>query len=55
MKRSTRCSQCLTDALVPIRGDRLQLQQVLANLILNAVEAMSSVEDGVRELMRYDL
>jgi C4-dicarboxylate-specific signal transduction histidine kinase len=40
----------LMDGFVPIRGDRVQLQQVLVNLILNAVEAMSSVEDGVREL-----
>src|SRR5882762_5108475 len=40
----------LTDGPVPVRGDRVQLQQVLVNLILNAVEAMSSVEDGAREL-----
>jgi PAS domain S-box-containing protein len=40
----------LMDGLVPVHGDRVQLQQVLVNLILNAVEAMSSVEDGTREL-----
>src|SRR5712672_455904 len=40
----------LTDGPVPVRGERVQLQQVLVNLILNAVEAMSSVEDGTREL-----
>jgi nitrogen-specific signal transduction histidine kinase len=32
-------------------GDRIQLQQVLLNLILNATEAMSSTEKGARELL----
>jgi PAS domain S-box-containing protein len=41
----------LADGLLPVLGDRIQLQQVLLNLILNAAEAMSSVEEGARELL----
>ena len=40
----------LADGLHPVRGDRVQLQQVVLNLILNAVEAISSVDAGAREL-----
>jgi PAS domain S-box-containing protein len=39
------------DGLLPVLGDRIQLQQVLMNLILNAAEAMGSVEEGPRELV----
>ncbi|WP_426414158.1 AAA family ATPase [Bradyrhizobium ganzhouense] len=41
----------LADGLRPVLGDRVQVQQVLLNLILNAAEAMSSVEEGARELL----
>jgi signal transduction histidine kinase len=41
----------LADGLFPVQGDRVQLQQVLLNLILNAAEAMGSVEAGARELL----
>ena len=39
------------DALAPVSGDRVQLQQVALNLALNAIEAMSSVSDRARELV----
>jgi PAS domain S-box-containing protein len=41
----------LSERLVPIHGDRVQLQQVVLNLLLNAVEAMGSTEVGARELL----
>jgi signal transduction histidine kinase len=41
----------LAEGLFPVGGDRVQLQQVILNLALNAVEAMSSVEAGPRELL----
>ena len=40
----------LADGLPRIQADRVQLQQVILNLIVNAVEAMSSVGSGGREL-----
>ena len=41
----------LTEGVLQVEGDRVQLQQVVLNLILNAVEAMSTVEAGPRELL----
>jgi PAS domain S-box-containing protein len=41
----------LAEGLFPVQGDRVQLQQVILNLVLNAVEAMSGVEAGQRELL----
>src|SRR5262249_23606587 len=32
-------------------GDRVQLQQVILNLVMNGIEAMSSVADRPRELL----
>ena len=42
-------TQLATD-LPPVEGDRVQLQQVILNLIVNAIEAMSGADDGPREL-----
>ena len=41
----------LAEGLPVIRADRVQLQQVILNLIINAVEAMSGVGEGARELL----
>jgi C4-dicarboxylate-specific signal transduction histidine kinase len=37
--------------LPPVPGDRVQLQQVILNLLINGVEAMSAVEGRPRELL----
>jgi PAS domain S-box-containing protein len=49
-KNSVSVRTHLAPGLASVWGDRVQLQQVVLNLILNAVEAMSSVEGGPREL-----
>ena len=41
----------LADGLPLIEGDRVQLQQVILNLIVNALQAMSGDGDGARELL----
>jgi C4-dicarboxylate-specific signal transduction histidine kinase len=40
----------LADRAPLVRGDRVELQQVMLNLIINAVEAMSPLTEGPREL-----
>jgi PAS domain S-box-containing protein len=41
----------LAENLAPVSGDRVQLQQVMLNLIRNASDAMTDVEDRPRELL----
>jgi len=40
----------LDDDVPPVRGDRVQLQQVILNLIVNGLEAIAKGKDGLREL-----
>jgi signal transduction histidine kinase len=37
--------------LAPVAGDRVQLQQVILNLVMNGIEAMTGVEGRARELV----
>lgn len=41
----------LAEDLPPVTGDRVQLQQLMLNLIMNAVEAMSEVHDRIRQIV----
>jgi hypothetical protein len=41
----------LSEGLPSVSGDRVQLQQVILNLIMNGIEAMSEVTGGSRELL----
>jgi C4-dicarboxylate-specific signal transduction histidine kinase len=49
-QHSSELSLELASALPAIRGDSIQLQQVLLNLIKNAIEAMAGIANGQRTL-----
>jgi C4-dicarboxylate-specific signal transduction histidine kinase len=50
VKNGASVQTALGKGLPLIEGDRVQLQQVVLNLIINAVQAMCAVADGPREL-----
>ncbi|MNK94274.1 Sensor histidine kinase TmoS [compost metagenome] len=50
MKNGVALQTQLMDGLPLIEGDRVELQQVLLNLIMNALEAMSGTAQGERQL-----
>ena len=50
VKTGVTVSTQLAGELPRIQFDRVQLQQVMMNLIVNAIQSMSGVEDGNREL-----
>ena len=49
-RRGVTVELALTEPLPVIRGDRVQLQQVILNLVVNAADAMDAVTDRERRL-----
>jgi PAS domain S-box-containing protein len=49
-RKQIEVSLALDPQLMPIRGERIQLQQVFLNLVINAIEAMATVTDRRRRL-----
>jgi C4-dicarboxylate-specific signal transduction histidine kinase len=50
VKNGASVQTALGEGLPLVEGDRIQLQQVVLNLIVNAVQAMCAVAEGSREL-----
>ncbi|WP_354682374.1 ATP-binding protein [Cupriavidus necator] len=50
MKHHVSVRMELAENLPLVHGDRVQLQQAMLNLIINAIEAMSAADDGPRDL-----
>jgi two-component system, LuxR family, sensor kinase FixL len=51
LRSSVRLRTELAAHLPPVQGDRVQLQQVILNLVVNGIEAMKPVTDRPRELL----
>jgi PAS domain S-box-containing protein len=51
MKNGVSAQTELVEGLPLVQGDRVELQQVILNLILNAIEAISETNEGPRELL----
>ena len=54
MKNDVSVQTELVEGLPLVQGDRVELQQVILNLILNAIEAMGEMSEGPRELLISD-
>jgi signal transduction histidine kinase len=50
-KRDVALRTQLPDDLPPVRGDRVLIQQVVLNLVMNGIEAMSGAQDHPRDLV----
>jgi signal transduction histidine kinase len=48
--RSVELRSAISDEPLPIKGDRIQLQQVALNLIVNAMDAMSDMPNAERKI-----
>ena len=50
-KKSVSILSCFAEDTLPVIGDRVQLQQVVLNLVMNGIEAMCTITDRPRELV----
>jgi PAS domain S-box-containing protein len=50
-KKNVTIRTCFADDIFPVLGDRVQLQQVVLNLVMNGFEAMNTITDRARELV----
>ena len=50
-KKSVTIRTCFADDIFPVLGDRVQLQQVVLNLVMNGIEAMNTITERAREVV----